>query len=172
MPEQSRDNERNCGSLGSGDTENVTMNAIIVNYQHEAAMKAGSISSVRTRQNLQLLSSDKSVLLGDKNVSDVMEVAGMKEKEQNQKIRGLASLMLPLDPYQGSVPSHIRITVAGCQEISKSTSALQIECTRSCNRVPCRSKFCAGLWTRVLRNRSTFCVVLMRQFRLFNRSIG
>jgi hypothetical protein len=168
MPEQTRDNS---GSLGSGedcDTENVTINAIIVNFQREAASRSGLKISSKTRHSLQVLNSIENSISNDEKEVIVLEEAELDEKSNNQRSQGGNTV----DPNEGIVPSHIKITVAGCQEISISTTAPECEFTSSRKNMPCRSCLCTGFWTRVLRYRSTFCVVLLRQFRLFNRSIG
>jgi hypothetical protein len=159
------------GSLGSGDgcdTENVTINAIIVNFQREAASRSGLKLSSTTRHSLHVFNSNKSSTLNDEKEVIVMEEAELDEKSKNQRSRGGVTV----DPTEGIVPSHIKITVAGCQEISISKSAPECKFTSNRKNMPYRSCLCTGFWTRVIRYRRTFCVVLMRQFRLFNRSIG
>ena len=168
MLEQTRDNS---GSLGSGedcDTANVTINAIFVNFQREAASRSELKLSSKTQNSLQVLNSNKNSISNDEKEVILMEEAELDEKNKNQWNRGGVTV----DPTEGIVPSHIKITVAGCQEISISTSAPECEFTSSRKNMPCRSCLCTEFWTRVLRYRNTFCVVLMRQFRLFNRSIG
>ena len=164
MPEQTRDNR---GSLGSGedcDIINVTINAIIANSQREAASRSGLNLSSKTRHNLEVLNSNKTSISNDEKEVIVVEEAELDKKCKNQRSRGGVTI----DPTEGIVPSHIKITVAGCQELSISTSAPGCEFSGSRKNM----SLCTGFWTRVLRYRGTFCVVLMRQFRLFNRSIG
>lgn len=163
MPDQTRANG-SLGSVESCEIVDVTMNEIIVKCQYDATSKLGSMST-KLQQNSKLLGQDR---FSPSN--HCIEVAGLRELNDNKKKGDGVSALY--DPNQEKVPNHIKITVSGCQEIAESASASSGGCTDSSKKTFCRLKYCAGLRTRIIRNRSTFCVVLIRQFRLFNRSIG
>ena len=163
MPDQPKANG-SLGSVESCEIVDVTMNEIIVKCQFDATSKLGSMSTI-LQQNSKLLSQDR---FGPSNHS--MKVAGLREKNDDKKRGDGVSALY--ESNQEKVPTHIKITVSGCQEIAESASASSGGCTGSSKKTFCILKYCAGLGTRIIRNRSTFCVVLIRQFRLFNRSIG
>lgn len=157
MPDQPRE-DGSLGSVEGCEIVNVTMNEIIVKCQCDTTSKLGSMST-KMQQNSKLPCQNS---LGPSNYSK--EVAGLSEKNDDKKIGDGVSALY--DPNQEMVPTHIKITVSGCQVIAESASTFSNGCTGSCKKTLCR------LRARIIRNRSTFCVVLMRQFRLFNRSIG
>ena len=163
MPDQPRE-DGFLGSVEGCEIVNVTMNEIIVKCQCDATSKLGSMST-KMQQNSKLPSQDR---FGPSNYSK--EVAGLSEKNDDKKRGDGVSALY--DPNEEMVPTHIKITVSGCQEIAESASTSSGGCTGSCKKTLCGLKYCAVLKACIIRNRSTFCVVLMRQFRLFNRSIG